>query len=35
VRYEPANPNTVIPVIAAGTLAGFYTISRVIRKLIS
>jgi membrane protein len=34
VRHEPPNPNTVIPVIAAGTLASLYTISRIIRKLI-
>ncbi len=34
VRYEPPNPNTVIPVIAAGTLASIYTISRIVRKLI-
>lgn len=35
IRYTPPNPNTVIPVIGAGILAGAYTVSRVIRKIIS
>jgi membrane protein len=35
VRYEPPNPNTVVPVIAGGALASIYTVGRVIRKLTS
>jgi membrane protein len=34
VRYEAPNPNTVIPVIAAGTVAGIFTVVRIVRKLI-
>jgi len=33
VRYEPPNPDSVIPVIAAGAVAGIYTIIHVIRRL--
>lgn len=35
VRYEPLNPNNVVPVIAAGVLASIYTISRIVRRLIA
>ena len=34
IRYEPRNPATVVPVIAAGALAGIYTIGRLIRRLV-
>jgi membrane protein len=33
VRYEPANPASVIPVIALGAAATVYTAQRVIRKI--
>lgn len=33
VRYEPHNPATVIPVIAAGTVAGAIAIGKIIRKI--
>ena len=33
IRYAPPNANSVVPVIAAGTLAGIYTVSRIIRRV--
>jgi membrane protein len=35
VRYEPPNSDAVVPVIAAGALAGIYTVIHIIRIVIS
>lgn len=34
VRYEPPKPGVVVPVIAAGTAAGVFTVVRLVRKII-
>ncbi len=34
IRYEPRRPETVVPVIAAGTLAGAYSVGRMVNKLL-
>jgi membrane protein len=34
IQYEPANPASVVPVLALGTAAAIYAIQRVVRKLI-
>lgn len=34
IRYEPPRPETVVPVVAAGALAGAYTVGRVVNKLL-
>jgi membrane protein len=33
IRYTPPNANSVVPVIAAGTLAGIYTVGRIVRRV--
>lgn len=33
VRHTPANPNTVVPVVAAGALASILTVARVIQSI--
>jgi membrane protein len=35
VQYEPANPASVVPVIALGTAAAIFTVQRVIRRILS
>lgn len=34
VRYEPPNPEVVLPIIGAGLIAGIYAVGRTIRKII-